>query len=79
MTCGGFSFEILMKHTFNFLLGYGVEHNQYVEAKGREEEFIKERVAKHKNPTEIIEQPLTDGRWLAASMLPGKQSNNFPT
>ena len=50
--------------TFEQIIRYGVEHGQYVEARGREDEFIEERVAEHQNPAGIKEQHLADGRWL---------------
>lgn len=55
---------ILPGATFEEIIRYGVANGQYLEAQGREEEFIRERVAKHQNPTEVIEQPLAGGRWL---------------
>lgn len=50
--------------SFEDIVRYGVYRGQYVEAIGREEAFIAERVAAHRNPGRPIEQALTDGRWL---------------
>ena len=50
--------------TFEELIRLGVAHGQYPNAIGREEEWIKHRLALHRDPGERIEQPLPDGRWL---------------
>ncbi len=50
--------------TFEDIIRYGTERGQYAQAVGREEEFVKERVAAHQNPLGVIEQLLGNGRWL---------------
>jgi PAS domain S-box-containing protein len=52
---------------FEKLLRAGVEHGQYADAVGREEEWIRERTEQHRNPQGAFEQQLTDGRWLQIS------------
>lgn len=49
---------------FEDIIRYGVESGQYPQAEGREEDWIRERVAAHRNPSEVMEQQLSDGRWL---------------
>jgi PAS domain S-box-containing protein len=50
--------------SFEDILRKGVERRQYASAVGREEEWIRERLAQHRNPDGPIEQRLPDGRWL---------------
>jgi signal transduction histidine kinase/CheY-like chemotaxis protein len=50
--------------TFEAIVRHGVAHGQYPEAVGREEEWIAERLADHRNGNRQIEQRLNDGRWL---------------
>jgi signal transduction histidine kinase/CheY-like chemotaxis protein len=50
--------------TFEDILRYGLEHGQYKEAEGREEEWLAERLKRHYNPGDKIEQLLEDGRWI---------------
>ncbi|SIS52980.1 hypothetical protein SAMN05421759_101234 [Roseivivax lentus] len=50
--------------TFEDILRYGLKNRQYLEAIGREEEWLAERLAHHRQADLIIEQPLEDGRWL---------------
>ena len=49
--------------TYEGLLRANTEKGQFVEALGREEEFIRERVEKHKNPDAPILREMTDGTW----------------
>ncbi len=51
---------------FEDILRYGLEHGQHADAKGREEEWLAERMAQHRNPQGIQEQQLSDGRWIRA-------------
>jgi len=46
------------------LVRQGVGHGKYPDAAGREEEWITERLADHRNGNRQIEQRLKDGRWL---------------
>ncbi len=50
--------------TFADILRYGLAHGQYLEALGREEDWLAERLAKHENPGAVIEQRLANGRVL---------------
>jgi len=49
---------------FEDILRYGLERGQYAEAKGREEEWLAERLAAHRAADSMVEQPLGDGRCL---------------
>ncbi len=49
---------------FIAILKEGLANGQYPEAVGREEEWLAERLAKHRNPHGAVEQPLPDGRWV---------------
>ena len=49
---------------FESIIRYGLERQQYAEAIGREEAFLKERLAAHKAGGVDVEQQLADGRWL---------------
>ncbi|WP_306129116.1 ATP-binding protein [Roseovarius sp. MMSF_3350] len=51
-------------NTFENILKEGLKKGQYKDAIGREDAWLEERLAKHFNPTEPIEQKLGDGRWL---------------
>lgn len=51
-------------NTFENILREGLKNGQYKDAIGREDEWLQERLDKHFNPTEPIEQKLGDGRWL---------------
>ena len=50
--------------SFEDILRYGLERGQYSEAKGREEEWLEERLASHRLSETELEQQLADGRWL---------------
>ena len=50
--------------TFREILQYGLDHGQYKEAIGREEEWLEERLNAHRNPDFMLEQQLGDGKWL---------------
>jgi signal transduction histidine kinase/CheY-like chemotaxis protein len=49
---------------FEDILRYGLERGEYADAVGREEEWLSERLERHRNPTSTLEQRLGDGRWL---------------
>ena len=51
---------------FEDILRYGLEQGQHSDAKGREEEWLAERMFQHRNPQGIQEQQLSDGRWIRA-------------
>lgn len=50
--------------TFESILRYGLERGQYVDAVGREEEWLRERLDSHSKSDTKTEQKLADGRWL---------------
>lgn len=50
--------------TFEEILRYGLVHGQYADAAGREEEWLEERLIKHRASEIEHEQQLDDGRWL---------------
>jgi PAS domain S-box-containing protein len=49
---------------FEDLIRHGVARGEYSDAIGREEEWIAERLARHRAPGAPLEQALSDGRWL---------------
>ena len=49
---------------FEDILRYGLSRGQYADGIGREEEWLAERLSKHRVAEEVLEQPLGDGRWL---------------
>jgi PAS domain S-box-containing protein len=52
----GASFEEILRH--------GLAHGEYADAVGREEEWLAERLERHRAPDSEVEQRLSDGRWL---------------
>ncbi|GAA4221405.1 hypothetical protein GGQ68_000178 [Sagittula marina] len=50
--------------TFEEILRYGLKQGQYADAVGREEEWLEERLIKHRANEIEHEQQLEDGRWL---------------
>jgi len=50
--------------TFESILRYGVAQGQYPESAGREEEWIKSRMAAHRRADASLKQKLPDGTWL---------------
>lgn len=51
---------------FEDILRFGLAQGQHVDAKGREAEWLSERLAQHRNPGAAVEQQLADGRWISA-------------
>ena len=51
---------------FEDILRFGLSHGQHLDAKGREAEWLSERMAQHRNPGGAVEQQLADGRWISA-------------
>ncbi|MDJ0950306.1 MAG: PAS-domain containing protein [Alphaproteobacteria bacterium] len=49
---------------FEDILRGGLERGIYTAAKGREEEWLAERIAKHRSVEVAVEQSLADGTWL---------------
>lgn len=52
---------------FEDIIRFGVAHGQYPEAIGREEQFLRDRMAAHRSGGIDLEQELEDGRWLKVS------------
>lgn len=50
--------------TFEEILRYGLTRGQHVDALGREEEWLSERMAQHRRADGISEQQLPGGRWI---------------
>ena len=48
----------------SFLLRAFAESGLFVNALGREEEWVQERLARQRNPGPHVEEPLSDGRWV---------------
>ena len=59
------SAELLSPGTkFEDILREGLRQDQYSDAMGREEEWLKERLDHHRSAETTVEQQLNDGRWL---------------
>ena len=50
--------------TFREILCAGLAAGEYLDAIGREEEWLEERLAAHRRSEQTVEQRLADGRWL---------------
>ena len=50
--------------SFEDILRFGLRHGQYVDAVGREEAWLQERLWAHRQASSVIEQRLPDDRWL---------------
>ena len=56
---------IVPGNTFEQIVRWGAERGQYAEAIGQVDAWVKQRVTQHQSACgEVIEQQLTDGRWL---------------
>ena len=51
---------------FEEILRFGLTHGQHADAMGREEDWLADRLAQHRNPQGAVEQQLSDGRWIRA-------------
>ena len=51
---------------FEDILRHGLALGQHLDAVGREEDWLAERLEQHRNPVALHEQQLGDGRWLRA-------------
>jgi signal transduction histidine kinase/CheY-like chemotaxis protein len=51
-------------NSFEAILRYGLERGQYLEAIGREQEWLENRLTQHRRADTDLIQPLHDGRWL---------------
>jgi signal transduction histidine kinase len=49
---------------FREILRYGLDHGEYADAVGREDEWLEERLDRHHAPAATIEQVMSDGRHL---------------
>ncbi|MEY3308281.1 MAG: hypothetical protein RLZZ413_2319, partial [Pseudomonadota bacterium] len=49
---------------FEDILRFGLDHGQHADAVGREEAWLAERLAQHRQSDGVHEQQLRDGRWL---------------
>jgi len=63
--------------TFETILRESVARNLSPDAFGREEEFIAERLASHRNPSEPIIRKLQDGRWYIIREAPTAEGGIF--
>jgi PAS domain S-box-containing protein len=52
---------------FEDLLRHGLAQQRYVNAIGREEEWLAARLERHRNPSGPVEAPLSGGRWALIS------------
>jgi PAS domain S-box-containing protein len=50
--------------TFEYMLRDNVKHGRILDAIGREEDFVRERMQRHRNPGKPILSARKDGRWL---------------
>ena len=55
---------IRVGNTFEEIIRGGVARGQYAEAIGREDEWVSERLKRHRYPKDSIEMQLEDGRWV---------------
>ena len=55
---------------FEDILRHGLSRGQHADAVGREEDWLAERLAQHRNPDREEEQQLADGRWIRAQDHP---------
>ncbi len=55
---------IVEGRSFETMLRLGLERGAYVDARGREEEWLKARLERHALPNSIEEQHRADGRWI---------------
>ena len=51
---------------FEDILRYGLAHSQHADALGHEEDWIKDRLKRHREGIGVSEQQLSDGRWIRA-------------
>lgn len=56
--------DIVPGATFESILRYGLARGEYASGIGREEDWLAERLARHRDSDSEIEQQLSDGRWL---------------
>ena len=61
---------IRVGNTFEAIVRYGAERDQYTAAIGRVDDWVRDRVARHRSPGEPIEQRLANNRWLRIEERP---------
>ena len=59
--------ESLVGMTFETLIRRAAEHGDIEDAQGQLEEWVEERLARHRNPTSAFLQRRRDGRWVIVS------------
>jgi signal transduction histidine kinase/CheY-like chemotaxis protein len=63
----GVGSDVLIPGTsFSDILRESLRHGLHVDAVGREDEWLAERLAAHRAATGVLEQRLSDGRWIRA-------------
>lgn len=62
--------DIAVGKTFEEIIRAGIANGQYPDAIGREEAFVQERLARHRNPAGPIEQHLPGDRWIRVDERP---------
>lgn len=61
----GLSADLIVPgNSFEQIIRAGAERGEYADAIGRVDEWVAERMQRHRDPSGPIEQHLTDGRWL---------------
>src|SRR6516225_5922699 len=63
----GVADDSLVGTTFETLIRLAVERGDIEDAKGRMEEWVQERLLRHRNPTSAFVQRRRDGRWVIVS------------
>jgi len=63
----GVADETLVGMTFEILIRRAAEHGDIEDAQGRIEEWVQERLARHRNPSAAFLQRRRDGRWVIVS------------
>lgn len=56
--------EVQVGRSFEDLLRAGLQRGQYPDAMGREDDWLAERMAHHRDPHGVLMQQLPDNRWL---------------
>jgi HAMP domain-containing protein len=59
--------ESLVGMTFETLIRRAAEHDDIEDARGRVEEWVQERLARHRHPSSAFLQRRRDGRWVIVS------------
>ena len=67
--------EMVVGVKFEELIRLSIERGLFPEAVGREDEWIAERLAKHNNPDQPVEQLTSDGRWLKVTERRGRDGS----